>query len=143
MKYIRAFYGLLSLFSLIAGITIYLLFRDLNNMLLFAWVPKPIFAGTALIPLRPSFFSNILRYNLPDTLWFLSAVLFFRYLWFYRIKTQKVYIHYFYAVAAIFEISQLSEKVPGTFDLLDLFFMGICAFIEGLLYNTSIKRGLS
>jgi len=143
MRNIRAIYGLSSFFSLISGMSIYLFFRDLNNMLLFAWVQKPLFAGTVLIPLRPSFFSNILRYNLPDTLWFLSAVFIFRCLWIYKIKIQKAYIHSFYVVAAIFEISQLSDKVPGTYDLLDLLFMGICAFIEGLLYNISIKRRLA
>ena len=140
MKNIRAFYGLLSLFSLILGIAIYLLFRDLNNMLLFSWVPKPIFAGTVLIPLRSSFFPNILRYNLPDTLWFLSAILFFRCLWFYRSRIQKAYIFCFYAIAAVFETSQLSEKVPGTFDLLDISFMGSFAFLESLLFNMFIRR---
>jgi hypothetical protein len=140
MRNKRTFYGLLSLFTLIAGIGIYILFRDLNNMVFFAWAPKPAFAGTVLIPLRPSLFSNILKYHLPDMLWFLSAILFFRCLWFNRTRIQKAYIHTFYVAAAVFEISQLSEKVPETFDFLDLLFMGICAFIEGLLYNTYIKR---
>jgi hypothetical protein len=143
MKNIRVLYGLLSLFSLIFGMTIYLLFRDLNNMVLFAWLPKPAFAGTVLIQIKPSILSYILKYNLPDTLWFLSALLFFRCLWFCRIKIQKTYIFCFYVFAAVFETSQLSKKVPGTFDLLDLLFMGICAFIEGLLYNTSTKRRLA
>jgi len=140
MKNLRAFYGLLSFSSLISGMVIYLLFRDLNNMLLFMWLPKLAFTGTVLIPLRPSFFFDALKYNLSDTLWFLSAILFLRFIWFYKTQIQKIYIHSFYAIAAIFEICQLSKKVPGTFDLLDLFFMGVCAFIEGLLYNTSIKR---
>jgi phosphoglycerol transferase MdoB-like AlkP superfamily enzyme len=109
-------------------------------MLLFAWIPKPVFAGTVLLSLRPSFFSNILKFNLPDTLWFLSAILFLRFIWFYRTKIQKAYIHSFYAIAAIFEISQLSKKVLGTFDWLDLLFMGIGAFVEGLLYNIFTKR---
>jgi glycopeptide antibiotics resistance protein len=68
--------------------------------------------------------------------------LFLRFIWFHRTKIQKAYIHCFYAIGAIFEISQLSEKVPGTFDFLDLLFMGIGAFIEGLLYKTFIKRRL-
>jgi len=140
MKNIRVLYCLLSLSSLLTGMVIYLLFRDLNNMLIFTWIPKPAFTGTVLIPLKPSFFSNILRYNLPDTLWFLSAILFFRFIWFYRIRIQKAYIFCFYVTAAVFETGQLSEKVPGTFDFLDLLFMGICAFIEGLQYNTSLKR---
>ena len=136
----RAFYGLLSFFSLIIGMLIYFLFRDLNNMILFAWIPKPVFTGTVLLPLRPSIFSNILKFNLPDTLWFLSAILFLRFIWFYETKIQKAYIHFFYAIAAIFEISQLSKKVPGTFDWMDLLFMGTGAFVEGLLYNIFTRR---
>jgi len=140
MKAGRGLYGLLSIMTLLTGIVIYLLFRDINNMILFSWIPKPVSIGTALLPLRPSLFSNILKFNLPDMFWFLSAILFLRFIWFYRIKIQKVYIHFFYAIAVIFEISQLSKKVPGTFDWLDLLFMGIGAFVEGLLYNIFTRR---
>jgi len=136
----RVFYGLLSFLSLLIGMLIYFLFRDLNNMLLFKWIPKNVFTGTVLLPLRPSIISYILIFNLPDTLWFLSAILFLRFIWFYRIKIQKTYIRFFYAIAAIFEISQLSKKVPGTFDWMDLLFMGISAFIESLLYIIFTKR---
>ena len=136
----RAFYGLLSFLSLIIGMLIYFLFRDLNNMILFAWIPKPVFTETVLLPSPQSIFSNILKFNLPDMLWFLSAILFLRFIWFYKAKIQKAYIHSFYAIAAIFEISQLSKKVPGTFDWMDLLFMGISAFVEGLLYNIFTRR---
>jgi hypothetical protein len=57
------------------------------------------------------------------------------FIWFYKSKTQAAYIWCFYAAGLIIEISQMSEKIPGTFDLLDLFFLGIGAFVEGLLYN--------
>jgi len=136
----RAFYGLLSFLFLIIGMLIYFLFRDLNNMILFAWIPKPVFTETVLLPSPQSIFSNILKFNLPDMLWFLSAILFLRFIWFYKAKIQKAYIHSFYAIAAIFEISQLSKKVPGTFDWMDLLFMGISAFVEGLLYNIFTRR---
>jgi hypothetical protein len=109
-------------------------------MILFVWIPKPVFTGTVLLPLKPSVFSNILTFNLPDALWFLSAILFLRFIWFYKTKIQKAYIHFFYTIAAILEISQLSKKVPGTFDWMDLLFMGICAFVEGLLYNIFTRR---
>jgi hypothetical protein len=119
---------------------IYLLFRDANNMVLFSWIPKPTFLGSILIPLKSSIYTNILRYNLPDMLWFISAILFLRYIWFYKLKEQKVYIICFYTIGFIFEISQLSEKIYGTFDWLDLLFFGIGAFIEGLLYKKFIVR---
>ena len=140
MKNIRLFYGLLSLSTLISGMVIYLLFRDMNNMVLFTWIPKPQFLKTVLVPLQPSVFANFVRYHLPDMLWFVSAVLFVRFIWFYKAKEQTVYILCFYGIALVLEISQLSGKVPGTFDWLDLLFFGIGAFVEGLLYKKFIRR---
>ena len=142
MKRTRLFYGLLSLVTLLAGLTIYLLFRDLNSIVLFKWIPKPEFLNTVLVPLKPSVMADFLRFYLPDMLWFLSAILFFRFIWFYKTKTQKLYIFCFYGIGLVLETSQLSKKVPGTFDWLDLFFMGIGAFIEGLLYKFIIMRRL-
>ena len=82
-------------------------------------------------------------HNTAGMLWFVSGILFLRFVWFYKAKTQAVYIGCFYAVAAVIEISQLSERVPGTFDVLDLLFMGIGAFVEGLLYNNYVKRRIA
>ena len=126
----------------INGMGIYLLFRDLHNIILFKWIPKPAIIGTILIPLKPSIFSYFLKYNLPDMLWFVSAILFFRFIWFNKIIIQKIYVSCFYGVGAIFEISQLSENVPGTFDWLDLLFMGLGAFVEGSLFNIFTQRRL-
>jgi hypothetical protein len=143
MKRIRLFYGLLLLLTLLSGITIYLLFRDLNNIVLFKWIPKPEFFETVLVPLKPSVLMDFVRYHLPDTLWFVSAILFLRFIWFYKTKTQTAYIVCFYGIGLVLETSQLSEKVPGTFDWLDLFFMGIGAFVESLLYKFFTTRRLS
>jgi hypothetical protein len=140
MKKIRTLYGLLSLLSLIIGMIIYLLFRDLNNMVLFSWMPKPEFLKTILMPLKPSILSDFFLYNIPDMLWFVSAILFFRFIWFYKINVQKAYILCFYGIGVLFETSQLSKNVPGTFDWMDLLCMGIGAFIEGLLYRFFIIR---
>jgi len=140
MNKTKALYGLSSLFTLLAGIAIYLLFRDLNSIVLFSWIPKPAFLETVLVPLQPSAATNFIRYHLPDTLWFLSAILFLRFLWFYNAKTQTVYIACFYIIALALEISQLSQNVPGTFDWLDLLFMGVGAFVEGLLFKYFAKR---
>ena len=139
----RLFYGLLSLVTLLAGIVIYFLFRDLNNIVLFKWIPQPELLKTILIALKPSISANFLRYYLPDTLWFISAILFLRFLWFYKVKTQTSYIVSFYAIGLVLEISQLSENIPGTFDWFDLLFMGIGAFIESLLYKIFTTRRLT
>jgi hypothetical protein len=140
MNKMRILYGFLSLFFLIAGMTIFLLFRDFSSMVLFSWIPKPEFLKTILVPLKPSIVSDFLKYNLPDMLWFVSAILFFRFIWFYKIKIQKAYIWCFYGVGLLFETSQVSKKMQGTFDWMDLGFMGIGAFIESLLYRFFITR---
>jgi len=133
-------YGLLSILTLILGFCIYLLFRDINNMVFFNWIPKTNFTKTMLIQLPSALSSNIIKYNFPDMFWFLSGILFFRYIWFFNIKIQKIYIISFYGFGLVLEISQLSKKIFGTFDLLDLLFMGLGAFVEGLLFNVFVRR---
>jgi len=137
----RRSYGLASFLSLVTGIGIYLIFRN-TNLLLFNWMPKLLFLKKIYIPIKQSIFTSILFYNLPDALWFLSGILLLRFIWFYRYKEQNIYIICFIIMGFVFEISQLSKNVPGTFDLLDLFFMGITALLEGLLYKVFIKRSL-
>jgi hypothetical protein len=135
----KRFYAVASLASLCLGLLIYLFFRNLN-IVLFTWLPKPPVLDALFIPLKPSVFSSFLRYHLPDILWFLSGVLFVRFLWFNERKWQRLYIAAFYAIALILEISQVWERVPGTFDPLDLLFMGISAFVEGALYKYFCTR---
>ena len=135
MKKIRVFYGILSLFTLAFGICIYIIFRDLNHLIVFKWIPWLEFTKPILVELKPSVFSYILKYNIPDMLWFVSGILLLRFIWFNKQKEQKIYILCFYAIGLAFEISQLFDFIPGTFDFLDLLFMGTGAFFEGLLYN--------
>jgi len=140
MKKVRLIYGLLSLLTLIMGMCIYLFFRDLNNMILFRFLPKPEFAKTVLIQLKPSIFSYILKFNFPYMLWFLSGILLMRFIWFFNYKTQKIYVYCFYFVGVIYVFCKMSKIFPGTFDWLDLLFMGISAFVEGLLYKINVRR---
>jgi hypothetical protein len=142
MNKVRTVYGLLSILSLVLGMCIYLLFRDMSNILLFEWLPETEFTKNVFMPLEPSVFFNILKYNLPDMLWFVSGILFLRFIWFCRFREQKIYISCFYITGAVFEISQFSRKIPGTFDFLDLLFMGIGAFVEGFTYNFFAKKWL-
>jgi len=132
-------YCLLSITSLVIGIGIYVLFRN-SEMLLFQWAPKLKFINSIYMPIEYSIISSMFLFNLSDALWFLSGILFIRYLWFYKIKEMLIYLLCFYLVGIIFEISQLSRNIPGTFDTLDLVFMSIAAFFEGLLYNFFVKR---
>jgi len=109
-------------------------------MIVFNFIPR--FSNNAFAQSRSSILLNIIRYNLPDMFWFISGILFLRFIWFHNHKEQNVYILCFYLLGIIFEISQLSKNVPGTFDFLDLLFMGIGAFVESLLYNIYFKRRL-
>jgi hypothetical protein len=129
----RRFYALASLVSLFAGMGIYLLFRN-TNMLIFEWIPKLQFFKDVYVPVRKTVFSSIFLFNLSDTLWFLSGIFFLRFIWFYHFKEQNIYVFCFYLIAVVFEISQLSDNIPGTFDFMDLLFIGIIAFVEGLIY---------
>ena len=140
MNKIKIFYGIAALLNLVLGMCIYLLFRDLSSLFFIKWIPALKFTQKVFIQLTPSVFSYILMYNIPDMLWYVSGILLLRFIWFDRLKEQKIYVVCFYIMGAIFEISQISENIPGTFDWLDLLFMGIGAFIEGLLYNKVILR---
>jgi hypothetical protein len=135
----KRLYGLLSLLSLVTGIGIYLRFRNLN-IILFEWIHKPVFLENTFAAVPRSVLWSMLLFNLPDALWSLSGILFLRFLWFHEKKWQSVYILCFYGIAAIIETSQLSENIPGTFDVLDLLFMGITALVEGLLYKIFVGR---
>ena len=109
-------------------------------MFIFTWIPNLEIFKKIYIPLENSLITSMFLYNLPDALWFLSGILFIRFLWFNKHKEQKIYLICFYFIGAIFEISQLSSVIPGTFDLLDLLFIGIAALIEGLLYKFYFLR---
>jgi len=140
-KLVRKYYCFFSLISLIIGISIYIFFRGLN-ILLFEWVSKPTIFGIINIHLPSSILTGIILYNLPDMLWVLSGLFLLRFIWFNNRKWQNIYIYCFYGVAFIFETMQLLNNFPGTFDIMDLFFMGIGALFENLLYKNFIKRRL-
>jgi hypothetical protein len=140
MNKIRAVYGLFSLLALILGMSIYLLFRELDNMILFKFIQKPTFIENVHIHLELTVFSYVLMYNFPYMFWFLSGILLMRFIWFFNIKVQRKYVLCLYAIGIIYVLSKMLIIFPGTFDWLDLLFMGIGAFVEGLLYKTFILR---
>ena len=138
----RVAYSGLAIALLLIGMAIYLLFRDLSNMLMFKWIKKPSFAEQALLPLEPSILSNTLKFHVPDVLWFVSAIMLFRVIWFYNLRMQKRYVVCFICFAVFFEAIQVLDTVPGTFDWLDLLGMGIGAFFESLFYKKVFRRKL-
>jgi len=146
MKKIRILYCFLSFFLLFVGMSTYIFFRDRNiiraAVLQFSeWVPcANINIANLPLKLRPSFVSHVLMFNLADMLWILSGILFLRFIWFYNIKMQNIYVFCMYGIALFLEITQLTNFSVGTFDWYDILFISIGAFIESLLFYFFIRR---
>jgi len=108
IKINKRLYGLTSLVSL----CVYLFFRNFNNMILFKFIPKPVFAKTVLIKLEPSIFSYVFKYNFPYMLWFLSGILLMRFIWFFNYKTQKIYVFLFMVLDLFMYFVRCQENFP-------------------------------
>jgi len=68
-------------------------------------------------------------------LWALSGLLVIRAIWLTNAKWRAIYGGVFIAAASSFEISQMSENIPGTFDVLNIASYGVSAFLESMTYN--------
>jgi len=138
------YYFVTGIAALFSGIAVYMFFRNANDMVLFRFVPKPAFLNSLFIPIKnDSLARSVFLYNLPDGLWFLSGVLFLRALWNEKPKTFLVYKLCFISAAFLLEILQVFDGIAGTFDLLDILFMGIFAFLESVIFNLFIKRRIA
>jgi len=127
----------------LGGIAVYIFLRDINNMVLFHFLPKNPFLTALYNPVKTDvLWSNIFRYNLSDGLWCLSGLLLVRAIWLSNARWRTIYGGIFIAIALSFEISQLSNNMLGTFDVLDLVFMGFFAFMESFIFNMFIRRYL-
>ena len=136
----RPVYGILSPAFLFAGVGVYLLFRDLSVLPVFRLFPLAASGENPAVTLPPSLFADILRFNVAGMLWLVSGILFFRFLWFGNTAMQNRYIAGFCIVAASLEIAQISPRVPGTFDPLDLLFMALGAAGEKLVHAGVAKK---
>jgi hypothetical protein len=122
--------------ALLCGAAIYAFFRNIDNMVLFRFISKPGFLDV----LKPSInvgniATSIFVFQGPDTLWFLSGLFFIRSIWLRKREWMQTYIVIFYAIAMVCELAQISPYVPGTFDIADILFLCITAFMEGVTYN--------
>ena len=123
------------------GMCIYLFFRDLGAIALFAWMRKPLLLDTPLIPSNTdAVWGRLFVFNLPHGLWALSGLLIIRAIWLTDVKWRAVYGGIFLAIVSALEIGQLSENRHGTFDVLDLASYGVAAFVESMTYNKFVKR---
>ena len=122
---------LISFCSLMIGIFCYILFRESDLLV------NRIF-NIQFVNIRALdnfIFINFIRYNLPDGLWLFSGCLILRSIWNKNNKMSQIYVIAFILFAFLFEIGQYFNITPGTFDIIDLFTMGIFALFEQFIYK--------
>lgn len=138
---VRLMYCLAAVITLLAGITIYVFFRNVSNLVLFRFFPKPGFlTGLPLLVNTGNFAMYGLVFQGPHILWLLSGLFFIRSIWLTQKKQSQIYIAIFTTIAIANEFSQLSHNIPGTFDVRDVLSYGITAFVESVLYHHFIFR---
>ena len=142
-KQLKIIYYVSSLMAFLCGIAIYVFFRNINNIVLFHFFPKLLFFASLYNPIKTeSIWSNMFIYNLPYGLWCLSGLLLVRGVWLHNVKWRAIYSGIFITIVMFYVILKLPSITPGTFDMLDLIFMGLFAFIESLIFNMFIRRYL-
>jgi len=130
-----------AILALLCGVAIYVFFRNVDDMVLFRFISKPGFLDL----LKPSvnignFATSFFVYQGPDMLWFLSGLFFIRSVWLEKMEWMQTYIIIFFAIAMVNELAQISPYVPGTFDIADILFLCITAFMEGVTYNFLVRK---
>jgi len=138
---LKQLYFLAAFVSLFTGIVIYFLIRDTRKILLFHFFPKLSFFTKSFISIKTdSIWTYMLLYNISDGLWCLSALLFIRSFWLNNRFWHKIYSRLFIAIAIFFNVFQLFGIIPGTFDVLDIVFMCLFAFLESIIFYLLIRR---
>jgi len=141
IKGLKFGYIIVSFSTFLVGIAIYAFFRNINNMTLFRFIPKPQFLVSLYSPIKTeSIWSNMFIYNLPYGLWCLSGLFFVRSVWLQNRKWRTIYCCVFLVFVMSYVLLKIHGITPGTFDVLDLVFMVFFAFIESLIFKLFIDR---
>ena len=141
IKRLRLVYCIASFMAFFGGVVIYAFFRNINNMAMFRFFRKPSFLGSLYTPLdTESIWNYMLIYNMPYGLWCLSGLLLVRAVWLKNARWGTIYSGIFIAVVMSYVVLKLPGIIPGTFDILDLVFMGFFAFLESIIFNKFIRR---
>jgi len=136
-------YFITAIAVLFGGMTIYVFFRNTNNMLLFHYLPKLSFINRLYFPLNANtIWSNMFIFNLPYGLWCLSGLLVIRAVWLTETKWGNIYGLVFIVIVMSYVFLKLPKIIPGTFDVLDLIYMCFFAFMESIIFNMFIRRKL-
>jgi hypothetical protein len=141
IRSLKLVYNIASIVVILNGITIYVFFRDTNNILLFHYFPKLSFINIIYFPINANpVLSNMFIFNLPYGLWCLSGLLFVRAVWLTNTKWGNIYSIVFTIILMSYVFLKLPKLIPGTFDVLDLLFIGFFAFLESIIFNMFIRR---
>jgi len=141
IKQIKLVYYISAFVALMAGFAIYAFFRNIDNMILFQIFPKPENLNYLYFKVKTdTFWMYLFVFNLPHGLWCFSILLIIRAIWMHDNKWRIFYSGIFITAALSLEIAQLSETMPGTFDVFDLASYVFFAFVESIIFNLFIKR---
>jgi len=141
IRRLKLLYFIAAFVAFLAGVSIYAFFRNINNMILFRFIPKPSFLVSLYSPINShSIWADMLIYNLPYGLWCLSGLLLVCAIWLNNAKWQAIYKGIYIAIVMSYVILKLPGVVHGTFDVLDLLFIGFFAFLESIFFTLFIRR---
>ena len=141
IRRLRLVYCFASFMAFLGGAAIYVFFRNSNNMTLFRFFPKPSVLGSLYTPLHTvSIWNYVFVFNLPYGFWCLSGLLFIRAVWLADTKWGNIYGIVYIAIVMSYIFLKLPGIIPGTFDILDLAFMGTFAFLERIVFNMFNRR---
>jgi len=78
---------------------------------------------------RPGFLTSFLLFNIPDGLWAYSFS--FSYAWLIANPSRPTMYTLLvpFGCSSFFELGQLTEFIPGTFDILDLLLIAGCSYL--------------
>jgi len=138
---IKLAYRKAAIISLFIGMAIYLFFRQIDHIIIFQLFTKPVFLGG--LPFcfdSRNFALSFIVFQGPDILWLLCGLFFIRSIWIENKLWMQKYVTLFFIIAIVFELCQISPYFPGTFDIFDLLFLCITAFMESAIYNYFFRR---
>jgi hypothetical protein len=130
-----------AIISLFSGMAIYVFFRQINHIIFFQLFTKPAFlSGLPFYINSRNFALSFIVFQGPDILWLLCGLFFIRSVWIENKPWMQKYLTLFFIIAIVFELCQILPFFSGTFDIFDLLFLCITAFMESAIYNYFFRR---
>ena len=133
-----------SLLPIIIGGLFYIAFRS-KTLIMFNWF-KQIGIENVIFNIRDkiSFFKyllpNWIYFSLPDGLWIYSFTSFLLIYWDNKFEYCKYWLLIPFTSSIVVEILQLLKMFPGTFDIIDLFFLTLGFSLSLIIINLKFKK---